>query len=90
MTPDIIVAIVTGLFTLSGTVLAVCLGNKKNAKQAKEQSDLTLYRIAELEKKQDKYNHLQERQMNIEKKVDVLEEKVDAIDKKINLLHHNE
>ena len=90
MTPDIIVAIVTGVFTLCGTILAVCLGNKKTAKQSKEQSDLTLYRIGELEKKQDRYNHLQERTANVEKEIAIVKEDIRAIDKKIDLLHSGE
>lgn len=90
MDPSIIVAIVTGAFTLCGTVVTVYLGNKKNAKQSKEQTDLTIYRIGELEKKQDKYNHLQERTAKVEKDLAVLKEDIHAIHEKIDILHSGE
>lgn len=87
MDTAIVVAIITGLFTLVGTMATVHAGNKKQAKQLKEQSDLTIYRIKELEKKQDKYNHLQERTMNNEQKIAVVAEDVRAIRERIDYLH---
>ena len=59
-------AVVTSVFTFAGVLVTVIWGNKKNAQRTKEQTDLTLYRIGELEKKQDKYNHLQERVAKME------------------------
>lgn len=50
MSDPVLVAIISGLLTLLGTVIAVVVTNSK-----------TLYRIEQLEKKQDKYNNLQER-----------------------------
>ena len=50
MSDAVLVAIISGLLTLIGTVIAVVATNSK-----------TLYRIEQLEKKQDKYNNLQER-----------------------------
>jgi hypothetical protein len=61
MSGEIWVAIITSVFSFAGTIVAVVFGYKKNAAMSKEQTDLTLYRIGELEKKQEKYNHLQER-----------------------------
>ena len=55
MSAEMWVAIITGAFTLAGVIITVSIGNSK-----------TLYRIEQLEKKQDKYNHLQERVANIE------------------------
>lgn len=66
MSAEIIVAIVSGCFTFLGVVVTVIVGNKKSTEKVKEQTDLTLYRIGELEKKQDKYNHLQERIFTLE------------------------
>lgn len=66
MSAEIIVAIVSGTFTFLGVVVTVIVGNKKSTEKVKEQTNLTLYRINELEKKQDKYNHLQERIFTLE------------------------
>lgn len=53
--------IIVGGLELIGVIITVIWGNKKNAKRSKEQTEVTLYRIGELEKKQEKYNCLQER-----------------------------
>ena len=71
------VTIIVSLIGLIGTIITVVYGNKKNDersterqtesdKKSKEQTDLIVYRIGELEKKQEKYNHLQERVANRE------------------------
>ena len=60
------VTIIVALIGLAGTIITVVWGNKKNAERSKEQTEVTLYRIGELEKKQEKYNCLQERVANRE------------------------
>lgn len=60
------VTITVALIGLVGTIITVVWGNKKNAERSKEQTEVTLYRIGELEKKQEKYNCLQERVANRE------------------------
>ena len=55
MSDTIITALITGGVTLVGTIIAVFAANSK-----------TLYRIDQLEKKQDKYNNLQERTLTNE------------------------
>lgn len=55
MSVEVAVAIIAGAFSFAGTIITVIVGNK-----------LTLYRIQQLEKKQDKYNHLQERVAEME------------------------
>lgn len=55
MSVEVVVAIIAGAFSFAGTIITVIVGNK-----------LTLYRIQQLEKKQDKYNHLQERVAEME------------------------
>lgn len=74
MSTEIIVALITSAFTLCGVIFTVIAGAKKTAQQIKEQNDLTLYRIHELEKKQDKHNTLIERMYAVEQKVNNLEE----------------
>lgn len=66
MSAEIWVAIITSGLSFLGVLVTVIWGNKKNEKTSKEQTNLTLYRIGELEKKQEKYNHLQERVANRE------------------------
>lgn len=75
MDATIIVAIVTGAFTLMGVIVSVVYGNKQTEKQIKEQNDLTLYRIKQLEEKQDKHNTLIERMYMVEDRQNILEER---------------
>lgn len=94
MSGEIWVAIIAGLFGFAGTVITVVWGNKKNetraqenARMVKKQTDLTLYRIDQLEKKQDKHNSLMERVFNLEKGEAVLEEELEAVRQHIEDLH---
>lgn len=70
MSEAVLVAIISGLLTLIGTVLAVVVTNSK-----------TLYRIEQLEKKQDKYNNLQERTLINEKDIKHIYSEIDEIKK---------
>lgn len=65
MTESIVVALITGGLTLFGTVFSVVMVNSK-----------TLYRIEQLEKKQDKHNEVIERMYKVEKDIAVLDERV--------------
>lgn len=76
MSAEIIVAIVSGCFTFLGVVVTVIVGNKKSTEKVKEQTDLTLYRIEELEKKQNKHNNLMERTFKLEGAVMELQHEV--------------
>ena len=58
MSEAIIVALITGAVMLVGNIMTAYYQNQK-----------TLYRIEQLEKKQDKYNNLQERTASLEKDV---------------------
>lgn len=62
MWSEIIVALITGSLALAGTIISNLLVHNK-----------TLYRIEQLEKKQDKHNNLIERMYKIEARVTVLE-----------------
>lgn len=92
------VTIIVALIGLLGTIITVAVGNKKNdsrsaerqeayRKSSKEQTDLILYRIGELEKKQDKYNHLQERTFKDEQDIAVMKADIKSIKEKIDYLH---
>ena len=76
MSVEIIVAIITSVFTFLGVVFSVRAGNKKTAKEVKGQTDLTIYRINELEKKQNVHNNLIERTFRLEGKVEELQHDV--------------
>ena len=88
MSDEVIVALVTGIFTVAGVLITNIAGNKKTAKQLKDQSDLTLYRIAQLEIKQDKHNTLIERMYKAEDKLNVLDERQKVANHRIDDLEH--
>lgn len=71
----IIVALISGVFSLTGYVY----GNKKS--QSK-----TLYRIDQLEKKQDKHNSLIERMYKTESNVLVLGEQIHSLSNRVNTI----
>ena len=73
MTESIIVAVITGAVTLIGTIVTILTANSK-----------TLYRIEQLEKKQDKYNNLQERVYNLEGRADLGEERIKVANHRID------
>ena len=65
MSAEIWVAIITSVMSLCGVIITVYFGNSK-----------TLYRIEQLEKKQDKHNSLIERMYRVEDRLNVDEEKI--------------
>lgn len=75
MTEAIIVAIITGGLTLTGTIISVVAVNSK-----------TLYRIEQLEKKQDKHNQVIERVYNVEKQISIDEEVIKDMEEDIKEL----
>ena len=91
MSAEIWVAIITSLGSLAGIIITVSIGNKrndeKNEKRQKEHTEVVLYRIGELEKKQEKYNHLQERTWKDEQDIAVIKKELKAIRERIDYLH---
>lgn len=75
MNAGIWVAIISGIVTLAGTIITVVAGNNK-----------TLYRIEQLEKKQDKHNTLIERMYIAEDKLNVLDVRTNANTERIEKL----
>ena len=95
------VTIIVALIGLIGTIVTVAYGNKKNEernaerqeaykKNTEEQTALILYRIKELEKKQDKYNHLQERTFKDEQDIAVIKSDIKSLKEKVEYLHGGE
>lgn len=72
MTEGIIIAIITAGLSLVGVIYS----NRKTEKTVKGQTDLTLYRIEQLEKKQDVHNNVIERMYKVEEDISLLKEKV--------------
>lgn len=77
MNAEVLVAIISGLFTLVGVIITVALGNSK-----------TIYRIEQLEKKQDKHNTLIERMYRLEDRVALDEEKIKVANHRIKDLEN--
>lgn len=77
MDGGIIVAIISGVLTLAGVIITVVVGNSK-----------TLYRIEQLEKKQDKHNTLIERMYAVEEDIKVLDERQKVANHRIDDLEH--
>lgn len=83
----LIVGIAVPVCSLIGVIITVKLGNKKqfdkvdesNKKQAEkvdEYKELTIYRIEQLEKKQDKHNTLIERMFRAEGHIEELQHEI--------------
>ena len=73
MGAEIWITVITSLCSLIGVIITVVYGNK-----------LTLYRIEQLEKKQDKHNSLIERVYSLERDEAVIESEIDTIRKQID------
>lgn len=69
MTEAVVVALITGSISLVGSIIASFTSHS-----------LTVYRLEQLEKKQDKHNCLIERMYEVEKKVEVIEEKINNLE----------
>ncbi len=85
---EILMVTIPPLLTLIGVIITVNKGNKNTNAKIKEQTDLTLYRIDQLEKKQDKHNQLIGRMYEVEKKNEVHEEQIKVINHRIEDLEH--
>lgn len=65
MSDAIVVALITGAVSLLGSVMSMVV----SARKAKQQADVTLWRIDELEQKVSKHNNLVERTYKLEGRV---------------------
>ncbi len=74
-----IATIVVGTLTFLGTFYGSYSANKK-------QTAVMLYRLDELEKKQDKHNQLIERMYSLETKCEVVEERIENFGERIKEL----
>lgn len=74
---DIIVSLITSLATLLGVVLTVYAGGKRTR-------DILLYRIEQLERKQEQHNSLIERMYRAEDRLELHEEKFKVVNHRID------
>lgn len=84
MSGEIWVAIIMAVGSLLGVIITVVWGNKKNAEASEKQTQLTLYRIDQLEEKVNKHNNLIERTYKIEQRLEVDEEKLKVANHRID------
>lgn len=83
MATEIIVSLITSGLTLAGVVVTVLGANAKTNKVLTTQNELTLYRINQLEKKQDKHNEVIERTYKIEEHLGVIDEQIKVANHRI-------
>lgn len=81
MSEAVIIALITGLFSLIGSYAAARVNNNKTRA-------LLEYRLDILEQKQDKYNGVIERQYAVEERVSVLENREKVSEHRIDDLEH--
>lgn len=77
MNTDILVSLITSLATLLGVVLTVYAGGKRTR-------DILLYRIEQLERKQEQHNSLIERMYRVEERVELHEEKFKVVNHRVD------
>ena len=85
---ELIVALVTGGLSLLGTVITVIVGFKQTSKQVDAKTDLTIYRIEQLEAKQDKHNTLIERTYKLDENADLMHERMKFANHRLDDIDH--
>lgn len=79
MSEGVIVAIITGLFTLIGTVITVIVGMSKANKNIEIVQAVTNEKLDQLKEEVKKHNDFGQRIPVLEVKISTLEQKVEAI-----------
>lgn len=75
----LIIGVATPICTLLGVIVANNKSNKKQAEQIDSYKNLTVYRIEQLEAKQDKHNNHTERLYKLEGKVKEIAEEMATV-----------
>ncbi len=86
MSTEIWVALITSGLTLIGVIITVVYGNKKQNDKVNEYQELTVYRIEQLEKKQDIHNGVIERVYIGEGKINELQHEVKDLKEEIRII----
>lgn len=85
---DLMKYVIPSILTLIGVIITVRKSHADTKAKIEEQSKLTLYRIDQLEKKQDRYNNLQERMIMAEHNIKRNAENIDDTNHRIDELKH--
>lgn len=84
--------IITALIVAVGSIICQLLINASNRRRQESENEKTksliVYRIDQLERKQDKYNHLQERVFTLEQLSAVTDEEIRVANHRIADLEH--
>lgn len=82
MDTAIIVSIITGVFTLVGTIIAVVAGNTSTKQQIRVQQAVMDTKLEALTEEVKKHNSFGERIPVIEKEIEMLSHRVDDLEKR--------
>lgn len=73
---EIIIALISGISVAIPSLIATLFSNYQNNKKQEENKKLTIYRLEELEKKMNQYNHVMEKIYSIEADLKNLKEDI--------------
>ena len=76
MNSDIIIALISGISVAVPSLVATLFSSYQNNKRQEENKKLTIYRLEELEKKMNQYNHVMEKIYSIEADLKNLKEDI--------------
>ena len=79
MSDVIIVALISAAASIAGSIMSMMV----SAKKAKQQADVTLYRIDQLEKRVQQHNNLVERSYRLGESARVYDEKIKVVNHRI-------
>lgn len=82
MDTAIVVSIITGIFTLAGTIIAVVAGNSSTKEQIKINQAVTDTKLEELTNNVRKHNNMIERMYVLEEKVKVANHRIEDLEGK--------
>lgn len=82
MSNEIIVAIITGVFTFAGVVVTNIVSNKKVQYQLHEQQKITDVKLEELTREVRKHNNFATRVPVIEEQIKVINHRIDDLERK--------
>lgn len=90
MSEAIVVALITGAVSLIGTVAGTVANRKSTNNAMQRQTDLTLYRIDQLEQKVQAHNNLIDRTYHLEEHAKVCDEKFKVANHRLDDLERRE
>ena len=80
MDTAIVVSIITGIFTLAGTIIAVVAGNSSTKEQIKINQAVTDTKLEDLTREVRKHNNFAERMPVVEEKIKVITHRLEDLE----------